>query len=342
MFTRYLKIMMACALLLAALCPPGAQAAEEMKMEDIKVLNFGIISTDSAQNLKAEWEPFLKDMEKSLGIPVKAFFAGDYAGVIEAMRFNKVQLAWFGNKSAIEAVDRSNGEVFAQQVSADGEPGYWSLLITHKDSPLNSVEDVIKNGSQLNFGNGDVNSTSGYLIPSYYLWAQHKIDPKTHFKTVRNTNHAANIMAVVTKQVDFATNNTEQYKNFRRTQPEQAENIKILWKSPLIPKDPLVWRKDLPRELKSQVKAFVLSYGRIGPEAARQREVLSKISGGMAPFWDSSNKQLVPIREIMFAKQIDKINNDQHMSAEQKQEQIAALRKELTNIKNFGSYLEKY
>jgi ABC-type phosphate/phosphonate transport system substrate-binding protein len=42
----------------------------------------------------------------------KAFYATDYAGVIEAMRFNKVQIAWFGNKSGMEAVDRSNGEVF--------------------------------------------------------------------------------------------------------------------------------------------------------------------------------------------------------------------------------------
>ena len=54
------------------------------------------------------------------------------------MRFNKVQVAWYGNKSAMEAVDRANGEVFAQMVTADGSPGYWSLLIAHKDSPLKS------------------------------------------------------------------------------------------------------------------------------------------------------------------------------------------------------------
>ena len=39
------------------------------------------------------------------------------------MRFNKVQVAWFGNKSAMEAVDRASGEVFAQMVAADGSPG---------------------------------------------------------------------------------------------------------------------------------------------------------------------------------------------------------------------------
>jgi phosphonate transport system substrate-binding protein len=63
---------------------------------------------------------------------VKPFFASDYAGVIEGMRFGKVQLAWYGNKSAMEAVDRANGEVFVQSVPVGGEPGYWSVVIVPK------------------------------------------------------------------------------------------------------------------------------------------------------------------------------------------------------------------
>src|SRR5688572_7685472 len=79
-----------------------------------KEVAFGIISTESTQSLKASWQPFLADMEKAVGIKVNAFFASDYAGIIEGMRFNKVQLAWHGNKSAMEAVDRANAEVFAR------------------------------------------------------------------------------------------------------------------------------------------------------------------------------------------------------------------------------------
>lgn len=61
--------------------------------EQEKALNFGIISTESQQNLKPQWEPFLKDMETKLGIKVNAFFAPDYAGIIQGMRFNKVDIA---------------------------------------------------------------------------------------------------------------------------------------------------------------------------------------------------------------------------------------------------------
>ena len=84
-------------------------------------------------------------MEKKTGLKVNGFFASDYAGVIEAMRFNKVQIAWYGNKSAMEAVDRSNGEIFAQTVDKDGNPGYWSHIIVHKaSSPFKKLDDILK------------------------------------------------------------------------------------------------------------------------------------------------------------------------------------------------------
>ncbi len=69
----------------------AASPAASAKMP--KVLNFGIISTESSQALKAGFDPFLKDMEKTLGVKVKPFFASDYAGIIEGMRFNKVDIA---------------------------------------------------------------------------------------------------------------------------------------------------------------------------------------------------------------------------------------------------------
>ena len=83
-------------------------------------INFGIIATDAASVQRERWEPFFRDMEKKTGLTVKSFYAPDYAGVIEAMRFNKVQVAWYGNKAAMEAVDRAQGEIFAQVMYADG------------------------------------------------------------------------------------------------------------------------------------------------------------------------------------------------------------------------------
>ncbi|MGD9098032.1 MAG: phosphonate ABC transporter substrate-binding protein [Desulfobacterales bacterium] len=328
------------ALLVATLVLIGPAAAAEDVLNPPE-LSFGIISTESTSELKKNWMPFLQDMSAALSMPVKPFFASDYAGVIEGMRFKKVHVAWFGNKSAIEAVDRANGEVFAQQVDVDGNPGYWSLIITHKDTGLESMDDVIKRGKTLDFGNGDVNSTSGYLIPSYYLWTvEYGIDPKQHFKTVRNANHSANLMAVAMKQVDFATNNTERIKKFKKQNPELAQNIKILWKSPLIPSDPLVWRKDLDRELKSKIKGFVLAYGRSGDNKAHALKVLAGLD--LAPYWDSSNKQLIPIREIKYAKEKMKVAHDENISTAAKQEKLKAIDAKIAEVRQFSDMMDRY
>ena len=190
-------------------------------------INFGFISTESSAALKDIWQPLIEDLQKRTGLKVTPFFATDYAGIIEAMRFKKVQVGWFGNKSAIEAVDRSNGEVFAKMIAPDGSQGYYSLLVVHKDSPLRSVEDMIKNGKNLNFGNGDPNSTSGFLVPSYYIFALNKIDPKTLFKTSRGANHETNLLAVINKQVDVATNNTENLERYTEKFPDKAAEVRV-------------------------------------------------------------------------------------------------------------------
>ncbi len=212
--------------------------------EQEKALNFGIISTESQQNLKPQWEPFLKDMEKSLGVKVNAFFAPDYAGIIQGMRFNKVDIAWYGNLSAMEAVDRANGQVFAQTVAADGSPGYWSVLIVNKDSPINNLNDLIAKRKDLTFGNGDPNSTSGFLVPGYYVFAKNNISA-SDFKRTVNAGHETNALAVANKQVDVATNNTENLDKLKTSAPEKLKELKVIWKSPLIPGDPIVWRKNL-------------------------------------------------------------------------------------------------
>jgi phosphonate transport system substrate-binding protein len=205
--------------LMAAVLAAGALSATAVNAEEMKEVNFGIISTESSANLKTTWQPFLDAMEKGTGLKINAFFAPDYAGVIEAMRFDKVQIAWFGNKSAMEAVDRAGGEVFAQTVDNEGNPGYWSLLVTHKDSPLNSVEDVLKCTGSLNFGIGDPNSTSGFLVPTTYIFAKNNVEPSKCFKTVRNANHETNALAAANKQVDVATNNTENMRRLESHQP---------------------------------------------------------------------------------------------------------------------------
>jgi phosphonate transport system substrate-binding protein len=305
---------------LLALAPAHAQ--------DLKELNFGIISTESSQNLKSDWQPLLDDMAKKTGYKINAFFASDYAGIIEGMRFNKVHVAWYGNKSAMEAVDRANGEVFAQMVNADGTQGYYSHLIVHKDSPLKNLDDVLKNAKNLSFGNGDPNSTSGFLVPSYYVFAQNKIDVKTAFKVSRGANHESNALAVANKQVDVATNNSENLDKIKDKLPEKFNDIRVVWTSPLIPLDPLVMRKDLPEVTKQKIKDFLFGYGK---SSQQEKDVLMKISK-LSAFKPSTNAQLIPIRQLELFKERNKFEADANLPGAEKQAKVAEIDRKLAEL----------
>jgi len=304
------KTLAALSLSVAVAAPVAAQTKE---------LNFGLISTESSANLKSAWQPVLDDMSKATGIKVTAFFAPDYAGVIEAMRFNKVQVAWMGNKSAMEAVDRASAEVFAKIVGKDGTEGYYSLLVVHKDSPLKSLDDVLKQRKELTLGFGDPNSTSGTAVPGLFAFANNQVDPVKDFKRTVRANHETNLLAVVNKQVDVATNNTEAVDRLTKTNPDQAKLVREIWRSPQIPSDPIVWRKDLDADAKTKVLNFMLNYGKDPREQANLQVI------GYSAFRASTNAQLVPIRQIELARDRAKVEADANMAADERAKKLKEL-----------------
>ncbi|MFI8744047.1 phosphonate ABC transporter substrate-binding protein [Pseudomonas sp. NPDC077186] len=326
MFKRIGQVLAASALVTGSLLG-SVQAAEE--------LNFGIISTESSQNLKAMWDPFLADMSKQTGVKINAFFAPDYAGIIQGMRFDKVDVAWYGNKSAMEAVDRAGGEIFAQTVAANGAQGYYSLLVAHKDSPINSVEDMLKNAKSLTFANGDPNSTSGYLVPGYYVFAQNNADAGKIFKRSLNGSHEVNALSVANKQVDVGTFNSEGMERLEVTAPDKAAQLKVIWTSPLIPSDPIVWRKNLPQETRDKLREFFMTYG----DQPQELKVLEGLQWGK--FRASDDDQLLPIRQLeLFKKRTEVANNDKLKDAD-KQAQLKELDAELAKLEQRMAEREK-
>jgi phosphonate transport system substrate-binding protein len=261
-----------------------------------QVINFSILATENSTSLESFWQPVLADMEKSVGIPIKPFYGSNYTALIEAMRFKQTDVGWFSNQSGLEAVRRSNGEVFARTFDPSGQDGYKSVLIVPAASKT-TLEDVLKCDKTLNFGIGDAKSTSGTLAPMTYLFAPRDIKPDTCFKQVRTANHQANLFAVARGVLDVATNNSTAIRLQKERGSPVADQIRVIWESPKLPEDPIIWRKDLDPAVKEKLRQFFLTYGQgEGPEAERQRALLKKISiGGFKPA-DASH--LLPVREM--------------------------------------------
>ncbi|MDP1873863.1 phosphate/phosphite/phosphonate ABC transporter substrate-binding protein [Phenylobacterium sp.] len=285
----------------------GVSACSERKTQagdQPEVLNFSILATENSTSLDAFWRPILADMEAEIGIPVKPFYGSNYTALIEALRFGQTDVGWFSNLSGLEAVRRADAEIFARTFDPSGEDGYRSVLIANAASGV-TLEDVLKCDRTLDFGIGDAKSTSGTLAPMTYLFAPENIEPERCFKQVRAANHQANLFAVSNGVLDVATNNStairlqaaRDVENRANGQPTVTDKVNVIWESPKLPEDPIVWRKNLDPAVKEKVRQFFLTYGKgEGPEAERQRTLLAAISiGGFLPA-DSSH--LLPVREM--------------------------------------------
>jgi phosphonate transport system substrate-binding protein len=210
----------------------------------------------------------------------------------------------------------------------------------HKDSPYAALDDILKCDKSLDFGIGDPNSTSGFLVPTAYIFAAKSIDPKSCFKTVRNASHQANAMAVANKQVAAATNNSEDLQRVAATAPDARSQIKIIWTSPIIPLDPLVWRKDLDPAVKTKLYTFLMSYGRIGsPDDIKPaREILANLI--WSPFNPSSDNQLLPIRKLELTKERLKVEADAKLTDDEKTKKVAELQDQLAKVEDMAKKAE--
>lgn len=299
---------------------------------ELKELTFGILTTELAEDLESNWNPFLADLSTAIGLPVKPFFATQYSSLIEAMRADVIQLAWFGGKVYIEAAKLADAEAFVSTVSSQGERGYYAHLITHRDHPWlknaqaeNKVQYLLnkENAQNLGFAFNDLNSTSGYLVPMYYIFAENSINPLQHFKKVSFLgSHEATVSAIAEQQVDIATNNSEGLARFQEKFPDKYQDVIIVWTSPMIPSDPIAYDSELPEELKQKIRDFFLTY--------QDQSVLNNLD--WSKFEAATDKDWDPIRELNIGQQILEIQQNQAIAETEKQNILEGLRQQLDQL----------
>jgi len=261
-----------------------------------KELTFSILSAENQASMAPLWTPLLDDMSAQIGVKVKPYFATNYTSLIEAMRFNQVQVGWFSALPALEAVNRADAEVLGRVIDAGGDATYKSVIIVRKGSGI-TLDKLLACGSKYSFGMGDAKSTSGTLAPMAYLFTPKGIEPSKCFKTVRSASHQANSFSVANGVLDVATNNSVGVLFFAREKPELAARLETIWSSPPLPESSIVARKDVDPAIKEKMRQFFLTYGvGTGPKADKQREVLKGLAyGGFKP---ADNSYLDPVREM--------------------------------------------
>lgn len=220
-------------------------------------LIMGLIPAENNEEMVEKFEPMRAYMEKKLNRPIKVFTATDYAGVIEAMRQDKVDIAWFGPLSYVLAEQEAGAEAFATGVrKKTGKSTYKSILVVPGNSSVKSIQDL--KGKNVAFV--DPASTSGGLVPSYLVLKATGQKPKEFFsKLTYAGSHDAAGMAVKNQTVDAAGTNDITYNKMLNKGLISQKSNRVLLESDPIPGSPLAYRQELDEQTKKKIREIVLN-----------------------------------------------------------------------------------
>lgn len=262
---------------------PRASAAQSDWHTQVPEVRFGMISVENERDAIARLQGFQAYMQRSLGVPARVFRGTDYAAVVEALRSNHAEVAYLGPASyglARRVMGDRVAPIF-RYVDNEGMEGCHSVMIVKADSPVRALEDM--RGRTLGFV--DPNSTSGFQVPGWFLRRQ-GMDPATFFsRTGFAGSHEQGVMAVINGTYDAAvvSYSNEQRNTFQRMVEKgmiPAGQVRVIWRSPLIPNSPLVMRMDLPQALR---QALVEAIGAMPQRDAEAFREMSSGARGLVP-----------------------------------------------------------
>jgi len=320
MSLRRLPLLLTCLLLALAGCRRPVDGTDA-------AINVSIME-DSGAGAARAWAPFLADMAKATGRRVERYPGASDEALIEALRFKQTDLGWFAPAPALEAVRRGGGEVFARTVRPSAPEGDRAVIIARKGSDL-TLERLLRCDRSVAFGLGEARSISGVRAPDAYLFAPRNIDPATCFRSVRAASHESNFYGVSAGVLDAAVTDTVSLARFSAqdapTGSRPLAPIEVIWTSPPIPDETLVWRKDLDPALKARIAQFLFRYGvGEGREAERQRAILKRIDAHL--FAPADDRELLPLREMEASERLRRAKARRDPTA------IAAARAELAAL----------
>jgi phosphonate transport system substrate-binding protein len=157
----------------------------------------------------------------------------DYNAVVEAMNFGQVDMAFYGPLTYVIAHHQSGAEAIVVQLVKD-KPTYYSYIISHKDHPWSTLDELLVAPGKVSFAFGDPNSTSGSLVPGMELKNRDAFRAQNDhdFKSVQYTgSHDVTALAVQNKHVDAGAIDSAIYDNLIEQGNIDASQLKIIWQS---------------------------------------------------------------------------------------------------------------
>jgi phosphonate transport system substrate-binding protein len=249
---RLLQALLGCAFI-ATFSWAGAARAQQ-------VLRVTAIPDESPTELARKAAPLVKYLESRLGLKVEFTPVTDYAAAVETLVNRKVDLAWFGGFTFVQANVRSGGKVIPL-VQREEDEKFRSVFIT-ADPAIRSLADL--KGKDVSFGSQS--STSGHLMPRSVL-LQAGIDPDKDFHRVAYSGaHDATIAAVASGKVQAGALNISVWDKFVAEKKVDTTRVRAFYTTP--PYYDYNWsvHADLPVALREKIAQALLALSRDTPQ----------------------------------------------------------------------------
>lgn len=266
-------------LIFLALLAPCAYSSCGRSTKSSAVLRVGFVPAEDAQQVIQNAQPIVDILQKQLGMEVQPFVAADYTGIVEALRGNKLDIAFLTPASYVLAKNEANVRV-ALKSERKGSPYYYAAIITRADSGIRTLEDL--RGKTFAFG--DPLSTSANVFPRK-MFHEHGIDPVRDFKQVLYSGgHDATVLAVLNGKVDAGAtyanspdgNDTAWMRYLKNT--ADVKKIHAIAFSEPIPADNLVINNNLDERIAKKVEETFLALSH-DPKGKQMLRDLYQIDG---------------------------------------------------------------
>ncbi len=231
-----------------------------------QVLRVTAIPDESPTELARKFAPLGQYLESKLGMKVEWTPVTDYAAAVETVVNKKIDLAWFGGFTFVQANMRSGGKI-VPLVQREEDEKFRSVFITEAKSGIAKLEDL--KGRTLSFGSQS--STSGHLMPRSYLLAA-KINPDADLKRVAFSGaHDATIAAVASGKVDAGALNISVWEKFVNEKKVDTTQVKVFYTTPAYFDYNWSVHADMPQALQDKIKAAFLA---LDPNTPQGKEIL--------------------------------------------------------------------
>jgi phosphonate transport system substrate-binding protein len=252
--------------ILAGIAAIGAIVGAPRTARAQQALRVTAIPDEAPTELARKFAPLGKYLEARLGMPVEWTPVTDYAAAVEALVSGKVDLAWFGGFTFVQAKVRSGGQVIPL-VQRTEDQEFRSVFITATSSGIGSLADL--KGHTFSFGSQS--STSGHLMPRNAL-LQAGIDPEHDLGRIAYSGaHDATIAAVAGGKVDAGALNISVWDKFVAEHKVDTAQVKVFYTTPTFYDYNWSVSTRMPQGLRERLRQAFLD---LSPATAEGRQIL--------------------------------------------------------------------